>query len=317
MMLIIIAVGYGITKTDMFSKKARSDMTNVVIYIVLPCSIFGSFHKGISMETMLQCGVVLLVALGLQVFYVIIKGILFRRIVYDKRIVLQYATMFNNASFMGLPILGTVFGDKGLLFGSIVLIPLRIFMWTTGLSLFAGSGIEEGKGVSRQGQPSLTSKAQIGKIWKKTKPLLTHPCIWAVILGFVYIFSPISLSAFLSDAINSIGSCNTALSMMLVGSILSDVNAREVFDRDCFYYSLIRLILIPAFAFGVLTLMRIDALVIGVVVLSASMPAAMTTAMLADKYGCNAAFASKTILVSTAISLVTLPLISAFLTSRL
>ena len=316
MMLVIIAIGYGITKLGMFSNKARSDATNIIIMIVLPCSIFNSFHKGMSPEIMIKCGIVLLISFGIQIFCFVLNKFIYRRIAHERRAVLQFATLINNASFMGLPILETVFGDAGLLYGSIVLIPLRIFTWTVGLSLYTGTKDKKSVDNEKRSTSGLI-KEQIKKTWKKLKPLITHPCIWAVVLGFAYAFSPFTLPEFLSKAINSIGICNTALSMMVVGSILSDVNLKEIFDKDCFYYSLIRLILIPLFAYGVLTLLRIDTLVASVTVLSTAMPAAMTTAMLADRYGRDAAFASKTILVSTVLSLVTLPLISAFLTSRL
>jgi predicted permease len=100
---------------------------------------------------------------------------------------MQYATIVNNASFMGLPVIGSVFGSTGILYGSIVLVPLRLFMWTSGLSLF-----------------TKTEKK------KQFKSLATHPCIWAVILGFAYLFSPVRLPAFLSGTIEVVAAAITS-----------------------------------------------------------------------------------------------------------
>ena len=258
MLLLIVAVGFGITKAGIFSQKTRAEMTDVIIYIILPCNIFGSFHKGITPEVLQQCAVVLAAAFGLQLLYIILNKFLYIKLPLERRIVVQYATIVNNASFMGLPVIESVFGQTGVLYGSIVLIPMRVFMWTAGLSLFT-------KTDNRQ----------------RIKMLSTHPCIWAVIFGFAYIFLPVELPSFLSGAIASIGNSTTALSMIIVGSILSEVDLKHIFDKWSCYYSVFRLIVIPAIVFGVLTLLGTDPLTNGVIVLSSAMPAAVTTAMLA------------------------------------
>ena len=291
---LIIVVGYIVSKAGFFSQKTRSDMTNIVIYVILPCNIFASFHKGLTPDTIRQCIVVLIASFGLQFFYIILNKFLYIKFTPERRIVLQYGTMVNNASFIGLPVISSVFGPTGVLYGSIILIPIRIFMWTIGLSLYS-------KSDNRQ----------------MVKQIATHPCIWAVILGFIYAFTPIELPVFLSGTITTVGNCITTLTMLIVGSILSDVNPRNLLDKGCFYYSFFRLIAIPAVVFCVMTLLKADTLTTGVVVLSSAMPAATTTAILAEKYGKDSEFASKTVFTSTILSMVTLPLIAEILTRLL
>lgn len=285
--IILVAVGYLITKKGIFGKQARMDMTNVVIYVILPCNIFHSFETELSTGMLAQCAIVFIIAMGAQLLYIVLNKLLYNKMPLERRIVMQYATICNNAGFMGLPVIESVFGATGTLYGSIVLIPIRIFMWTAGLSLF-----------------TKTDRKQ------QVKVLATHPCIWAVILGFAYLFSPIRLPSFMSSSINLLGSCTTAMSMLVVGSILSEVDFRTILDKDCFYFSFIRLLGIPALMFIVLRLLHIDPVVTGVAVLSTAMPAATVTAMLSAKYGRDAAFASKTIFISTLLSLFTLPLVA-------
>ena len=289
-----MVMGFIITKCGYFSSKSRVDLTNFVIYAVLPCNIFSSFHKGLTPEILRQCVIVLIAAFALQIFYIVLNKVLYLRFPPERRIVVQYATIVNNAGFMGLPVIESVYGDTGLLFGAIVLIPIRIFMWTAGLSLFVK-----------------TDKKQSFKV------VATHPCIWAVILGFPYALSSFELPVFLSGTIVMIGNCTMVLTMFIVGSILSEVNPKDILDKGCMYYSFFRLIVIPAIIFGVLTLLRVDSFTSGVVTLSSAMPAATTTAMLADKYGKDSAFASKLIFISTILSMVTLPIIAGFLTRGL
>ena len=282
-----MATGFGITKAGAMSKKTRADLIDIVLYVILPCNIFNAFHKGTTPEVLRQCFVAMLAAFGMQLLYMIINRIAFNRIPLERRVVFQYATIVNNAAFIGLPVIGTIFGATGILYASVALIPMRIFMWTMGLSLFTDMELK-----------------------KRLKTLCTHPCIWAVILGVVYIFVPFTLPAFLADTIATISACTTVVPMFVVGSILSDVKPRDVLDKDCLYYSLFRLIIIPAIMLGALILLHIDPLVTGVVVLLAAMPASTTSVMLAEKYDRDSNFAAKTILVSTILSIITLPLIA-------
>ena len=289
-LLILITLGFGITKAGMFSQKGRANLTDIIIYVILPCNIFDAFHQGLSPETIRQCIYVMLAAIGLQILYIILNRFLFIKFSPERRLVCQYATIVNNASFMGLPVLESVYGDIGVLYGSIVLVPMRVFMWTAGLSLFT------------------TTKKK-----EKIKMLATHPCILAVVLGFAYIFAPFKLPEFLSETISLVGNCTTALSMLVVGSILSEVNPRHILDKGSLYYSFFRLVAIPAILFGALSLLGADREMTGVVVLSSAMPAAVTTAMLAEKYGKDYAFATKTIFISTILSMITLPILAEVL----
>ena len=291
MILLIIATGFGITKAGWLTQKTRTNLTDIILYVILPCSIFNSFHKGITPEIIRQSGIVLVASFGLQFLVFLLNKVIYYKFQPERRIVLKYATITNNAAFMGLPIIGAVFGPTGVVYGSIMLIPMRIFMWTSGLSLFT-------------------------KLEKKQtfKVLATHPCIWAVFLGFAYIYAPFELPAFLADAIRVIGECVRVLPMLIVGSILCGVKPKDILDKSCYYYSLIRLIAIPAIMYTALTLLKVDPLVTGVVVISSAMPAALTTAMLAEKYGQDATFGSNIIFVSTMLSIVTLPIIGSVLT---
>lgn len=137
---------------------------------------------------------------------------------------------------------------------------------------------------------------------------LTHPCIIAAVVGMVLLITQLQLPAFLGNTIKSVSSCNTALSMILIGVIMHDGGFRKLLNRDVVYYCLTRLGLIPWLVLLGCRLLGIDALATGVSVILAAMPMGGTTAILAAKYGCDAAFAGKCVAVSTLLSIVTTPL---------
>ena len=100
---------------------------------------------------------------------------------------------------------------------------------------------------------------------------------------------------------------------LVVGAILADVPLKTVFDPKSFYLVAVRQLLLPGLCLAGLTLLRVDPLTTGVAVALTGMPIGSTTAILAQKYGADAQFASKCVFISTLTSLVTVPILTLFL----
>jgi hypothetical protein len=290
-LFLLVAIGYGLSKKGMLSKSTRKQLTDLVIYVVLPCNIVQSFQIDMSHELLLATGQVLILGFAAQGFYALLNLFLYRRFDAQRQINLKYGTICSNAGFMGLPLSLAIFGSTGLMYASVALLPIRLFMWSAGLSLYTS-----------------TTRKQV------VKTLVTHPCIIAVFVGFALMFSGVQLPTFLDNTIDCLGRCCTALSMVVIGAILSDVDPRTVFEPAAVYYSVIRLLAIPAVLYVVLRLLNVDSLVTGIIVILSAMPAGSTTAMLAQKYEQAPEFASKMVFISTLASLVTLPLWALLLT---
>ena len=288
---LLVAIGYLLSKLGMLVLVTRKQLTDLVIYVILPCNIVESFQVDLTHDLLISAGIVLVLGFAAQGLYALLNLFLYRRFDARRQINLKYGTICSNAGFMGLPLSLSIFGPTGLMYASVALLPIRLFMWSAGLSLYTS-----------------TTKKQV------LKTLATHPCIIAVFVGFALMLSGLQLPAFLNDTINSLGNCCTALSMVVIGAILSDVDPRTVLEPAVLYYVVIRLIAIPAFLFGVLWLLKVDALVTGIIVILSAMPAGSTTAMLAQKYDQDPEFASKMVFLSTLASLITLPLWAMVLT---
>lgn len=95
--------------------------------------------------------------------------------------------------------------------------------------------------------------------------------------------------------------------------ILADVKPREMLDKSLLLFSCLRLILIPLLVYTGCLLFRVDALVTGVSVPFAAMPAASTTAIFAAKYEGDAVYASKCVVITTVLSLLATPVWSMIL----
>lgn len=290
-MFLIMLVGLLFRKKNVISEEGKKNLTDLVIYLILPCNIVKSFLIEFDGGTLKNFGLILLISVLIQVFCAVLAKLLYRRTAQGHGPVLKYATVASNSGFLGNPVAEGVFGSMGLALASVYLIPQRIVMWSAGVSYFTGGA--DRKTVVRR--------------------VVTHPCILAVCLGFTLMLTQVSLPPFLEASLRDVGNCNTAMSMLVIGTILADIRFRELFDKSLFWFSGLRLVLIPLAVFAGCLLCRVDKLVTGVSVLLAAMPAASTTAILAAKYEGDAVYASKCVVLTTVLSLVATPVWSMIL----
>ena len=285
MLFLLMLLGLLLKKIRVITEEGVRVLTDLVLYVTLPASILKSFQMELTAELLQSCMRVLLVTvLVLTVSFLVGKTAFFFLPLRERKI-MEYASMVSNAGILGNPVAEGIFGSLGLMYASIYAIPLRIYMWSFGLMCFTKSA--DGKNV-----------------WKKT---CTHPCILAAVFGLILMLTRFRLPEVLSLAVTSVAGANTFLSMALVGTILATIPIQSVMDKKALYYTAIRLVLLPAAALLLCRITGCDAVVTGVVVTLTGMPAGSTTAVLAEKYGCDAVLATRCVMLSTILSMATIP----------
>ena len=101
----------------------------------------------------------------------------------------------------------------------------------------------------------------------------------------------------------------TIMGLIVIGGILAEIKIRDVINRLTLYYSFIRLILIPLLVLFSCAIVNLPPLVTAVATVLAGMPAGSTTAILAEKYDGDSNLAVEIVFLSTALSLLTIPLL--------
>ena len=291
MIFIMIVAGFMLQKAGVITANGKKSLANVLIYLILPCNIVKAFCMEISTEEIVSMSEVLIISVLIQLFYVILTKTLFNRFADGEKQVYQYATVCSNAGFLGNPLSQGVFGDLGLLYASIYLIPQRIVMWTAGISYFTHA----------------SSKAEA------FKKVALHPCIIAVYIGMILLFTQWRLPEFLDDTLNGFSACCTGMTMLYIGTVLADVDFRTITSKKQIYFASLRLVFIPLIVYACCLIFHVEPLVRGVCVLLTAMPAGSTTAILAGKYDADEETAVKCVVFTTALSVLTTPVWSAIL----
>ena len=288
-LFLLMIIGLIVRRIGLMPDEGRKVMSNLLINVILPCNIVHAFMSGasVSPEFIKNAAYILILSLAILFFIEIFNRIVFARFPREKKSVLSYGMICSNSSFIGIPVAEVLFGNMGVVYTSIFQIPLRFVMWTAGIALFT----------------TVDRKDALRK-------LAVHPCIIAVFIGLLFMITQIELPVFLNDTINAMSRCTTPVSMLVIGAILSDAPLKGLYSPSVLYFALLRLLVLPLVIYAVLTPFQFDKLLVNICVLMSAMPAGSTTAILADKYGCDALFASEITFTSTLLSIITIPMLS-------
>lgn len=290
-LFLIIGVGYYAKKRDIINEEINKGLNKILLELTLPLMIISSFDYTFSSEIMGNIIKIFIYSLGIHVFLILISAWPYVKLDKDKRDILRFITIFSNCGFMGYPVLGSIYGKIGILYASVFNIPYNFFAWSFGVMLF-----------SRE------------KDSKSLKKVLLNPGILAVFIGvFLFMFS-IKLPKPIYSTFKLVGDMTTPLSMIIIGVMISEIRFKKVFEEASIYYaSFIRLILVPALTFLILSLINADPMLRNIAVAVEAMPAAALSAILAQAHDKKPEFASQAVFITTLLSVVTIPLVLSLL----
>ena len=136
MMFLLVLIGFLIRKQNIVETEGRKNMVDLCLYVTLPFNILNSFFVDWKWEMLISCSVILLLSVGYNAVSVFLSSVLFKKAPQDRKKTLRYGTIVSNGGFLGNPIIEGVYGTSGLFYASIFMIPVRIVMWSVGISVF-------------------------------------------------------------------------------------------------------------------------------------------------------------------------------------
>lgn len=173
------------------------------------------------------------------------------------------------------------------MYGSFFIVVFNIFCWTYGFRMMSG-----GQKMS-------------------LKVLLLNPGIIGLVFGLPIYFLDLHLPAVLSEPVGFLAALNTPLAMLVVGSYIAKVELHSfISDLAVYKSAALRLLLAPGIFLGLLLLIRPEPNLFVTSVIQAACPAAANTVLFSVQYKRDSALASKTVAVSTVLSIITIPLLT-------
>lgn len=284
---ILMAVGYIATKKNIINEEISRGMGGMLTNIALPALILSSFQFTYSDDTIKGVITVFIYSLIIHALTILLCKVFFSKYKNEKNSVLTFGTVFPNSGFMGLPLILEIFGQEGMLYASIFMVPYHTLLWTYGEGLFTDKKKES--------------------VFKK---LLSTPSLIAIGLGTIIFIFKINLPYIVSKPLSMFSALTSPLSMFILGQKITKLKFKEIIgDKDIYYGCFIKLIITPILTFLLLQMINSPSILTGIIVTMQSLPTAILLVVLSQQHDLGADFASKFTIVSHIISIITIPLI--------
>ena len=287
-LFLILLMGYAVVRCGLLKAADSRVLSVVMVYLALPCVVLKAFQ--IDDSPALRTGLLYAFAIAvlLHLLFLALTAVLKRPLQLD---VIEGATLiYSNAAALVIPLVRALLGEEYVVYSCAFVIVQLILLWThCSTSLQGGGAIE----------------------WKK---ILLNVNLISIVMGAVLFFAHIPLPGQLLGALNTMGDMVGPLGMLLAGMAIAESPLKQLFCTRRYYLPVaLRLIGYPAAVLAVLRLLNAAAWVpdgrsiLMTVYLAAITPACATLTSMAQLYHRNAAQSSALYVLSTLLSIVTMP----------
>ncbi|MCO7160341.1 AEC family transporter [Agathobaculum butyriciproducens] len=286
-MFALMLLGLLLSRRGMITEQGSRDLSNVLLYAVIPCVILRSYMSEFSTEK--------LRAMGLSALIAVIAFAASIAVAYltcgTRHRIENFAVAFGNAGFIGIPLVTAVFGPEAAFYVVSFSTFANLLQWTYGIVIISGK-----------------------KETMNLKMVFVNPVFISMVIGIALFVLQPTLPTVVTGTIGYIADGNTVLAMIILGYYLSKVQLRGLFaDVRLYLFSALRLLVVPAvtilvflpfpFARGEITLITL---------IAAATPIASSTAIFAQKFDQDYRRAVSYVCLSTILSVATLPLVMLF-----
>lgn len=292
-LFLLIGTGVLAVKTGVLRPEHKQALSNLLVYIVVPAMIVNSYRMEFSAEILRN----LLAAFGMSTLAIlagtVITLLLTARKKYSRTPIFRFACIFSNAAYMGFPLISALFGSEGLLYASAFVTVFNILLWTMGYGFVSGS----------------SSPKEV------VRSLVRTPVLYAVIAGLAVYLLQIPIPNLIAQPLELLAGMNTPLSMMITGMLIAAGSVKSIVtDVHIWKLAAVRMVLIPAVCLALFSLLGFHGTAAQVVVLLECCPAAAITSVFAVQFGHDESFAAGSVVLTTLLSIVVLPLCALVIT---
>lgn len=296
---ILSLVGIIGFRLKLLNETAKDVLEKLVFYITLPLLIVTKISSLEISPEILRNGGLVIAFTYLVLFIQIVLGNLSARLLKlskPQAIIHSMHTYLGNIVFLGFPLLDALFpGGEAILYAALYQLVMNTVLWSYGI--FKLNPNPQEKGI-------------------KNLKKLANPNTIALLIGLIMMLLGIKLPDILQITLGGLGRTTLYLAMIYIGILLSQTKIVKMFTKlDVLFLSINKLLIIPVLLILLLrfilniTGLNMNPIAFSVVILEAAMPCMTILVLLAKRYGADDIKAMENFVVSTILSILSLPLV--------
>lgn len=292
-LVLLMLVGYCGAKKNIFTPQATKAMSALVFNVFLASSSFSSICKDVpEMDGARLAHIMLILSLSIVLPYII--GGISSRIFFSanpSRPTAELCMSVMNTLMFGLPIVQQVYGGASVMYMGLSSVAFNLMLYSVAVWRL------------------LKSKGAQARVRIRLKDILS-PVLIATLLALAVLLTKFPVPSLVTRFVDSTAPATLPMSMIVIGATMGSGNLLEALrDKRVYVVSFIRLIVCPALAWLLLSPICADLLLLKTAVVIAGCPCGVVVSVLSLQYDHDALFASRSVMMSTLLSVITLPII--------
>ena len=281
-------MGYAVVKAGLMKSSESKSVSVILVYLVIPCVIIKAFQVDYTPDV--QKGLFLAIAAAVAVHILFLLITIPLKKMFQMDVIEQATSIYSNAGILVIPLVQELLGQDYVIYSSAYIAVQLILLWT-------------------QGKNMLCEEEKLE--WKK---VFLNVNIISIIAGIVLFLFRIKLPAGVQDVLGMMNNMIGPLGMLLAGMAIAEVPLKSIFTKRRNYLSVaFRLLLYPVLGLFLMKAIQIvvnlenSSQILLTVYLACVTPACASVTSMAQLYDKDAAYASSLYVLTTLLSIVTMP----------
>ena len=281
-------MGYIIVRAKLLRPEDSRSLSVVMVYLLTPCVIINAFQVEYTPQVMAGLIFSFAISIAAHILFLLLTRLLAGPLHLD--VIERTAVIYTNAGILVIPLVNALLGPEYVIYSCAFIVVQQVLIWTHCRSLLCGTR---------------------GMEWRK---LFLNVNIIAIVAGCALFLLRVPLPALINDTLGTLGDMFGPLGMLLAGMVIADTPLRRLFTTPRNYLP----VLLRLLAFPLVTVLLLRAAgaagwiadgknILMIVYLACITPACATVTSLAQLYDRNAAYSSALYVLTTLLSIVTMP----------
>jgi auxin efflux carrier (AEC) len=293
--VVMIALGYYLTRKGLFNEGVAELFSKLVINVSLPAMIVSNILTVFDRDSLYSAGIGIIIPfVSMLICYsaaVLVSKLI--KVKPGRKGIFQTMFFASNTVFIGMPVNLALFGEAS--------IPYVLFFYVANTTLFWTIGIYS---ISKDKKGSEDKIFSINTI----KRIFSPPFV-GLLTGILLVTWRILLPSFIMDSCKYIGNMTTPLSLLFIGITFSTINLKDIkLDKDMTALLFGRFVLSPLVVYILALFIAIPSLMVKVFIIQSAMPIIAQSAIIARAYEVDHHYATVMVTVTTILSVLFIPI---------
>ena len=301
---LLIAAGYVAAKKGLVRPVAVKDLSNLVFLLLTPALFFRTMSQVHVQELDFRPVFAYFSAAG-----ILFAGTLLVQGFNRRAAVLALAGTFSNTVMIGIALIGLMYGPQGMV-TLLTLISVHSLVLLTSATLVLEFAVAHEQDTALQvgNQPELPRRPLVMTVLKAVKNSIIHPVPLPIICGLLFAQTSLTLHPGIDRALELLGNAFSPMALVLVGITLGSTPVGKHM-KAALGLSLVKNVGHPVLVFLLCRLFGVGGLPMAVMVVASALPIGANVFLFAQRYKVAEDLVTASVVVSTALALLTLSVV--------